>query len=302
MEVKYNITQGQRKDMAHKIAELIDYDCRYAGMPSKAYNIGDFTLTFDCILQFSDRTDSELVEKVLEGLEAAGYEFEGQEQSDCEDETDASAEEDSEEIENTIESETDAPEPVAEDFAAETEELEPQTEDANESVGAPEPQEQKAETETAAESDTNDDKTQLTITMPKDFFTEGSIDRLRKLTENKAHLFQHAFQTESLEITETEDAVEFPWFTVSQTGDGDAYSVFISKLCEFTNTQKRVNNRQDDSDNEKFSFRCFLIRIGMVGTDYKAARKVLLRNLEGSSAFRHGRPNEKGENTDAVSE
>ena len=301
MEVKYNITQGQRKDMAHKIAELIDYDCRYAGMPSKAYVIGDFTLTFECILQFSDRTDSELVEKVLEGLEAAGYEFEGQEQSDCENETDAPA------------AEADAPETQAEDANDEMEDSEPQASDATEEADkpetpvenaaeeadAPEPQEQKAEPKTAAE---DNGETGLIIKMPKDFFTDGSIDRLRKLTENKAHLFQHAFQTESLEITETEDAVEFPWFTVSQTGDGDAYSIFISKLCEFANTQKRVNNRQDDSDNEKFSFRCFLIRIGMVGTDYKAARKVLLRNLEGSSAFRHGRPNEKEVDSDEISE
>lgn len=51
---------------------------------------------------------------------------------------------------------------------------------------------------------------------------------------------------------------------------------------------------------EKYAFRCFLLRLGMIGADYKAARKVLLRNLTGSSAFRHGKP--EGGADDAVSE
>jgi hypothetical protein len=43
-------------------------------------------------------------------------------------------------------------------------------------------------------------------------------------------------------------------------------------------------------DNEKFAFRVFLIRLGFVGDDYKNARKILLRNLTGNSAFKNGRP------------
>ena len=45
------------------------------------------------------------------------------------------------------------------------------------------------------------------------------------------------------------------------------------------------------------------IRLGMIGTDYKHTRKVLLRNLTGSSAFRHGTPDmTEGGADDAVSE
>ena len=36
--------------------------------------------------------------------------------------------------------------------------------------------------------------------------------------------------------------------------------------------------------------RVYLIRLGMVGDEYKQTRKILLRNLEGSSAFRKGVP------------
>ena len=59
-------------------------------------------------------------------------------------------------------------------------------------------------------------------------------------------------------------------------------------------------NKPDTSDNEKNAFRCFLLRLGMIGEEYKPARKVLLRRLTGSSAFRHGKP-ERGAD-DAVSE
>ena len=71
-------------------------------------------------------------------------------------------------------------------------------------------------------------------------------------------------------------------------------------LCEFAKNLQRVVNKPDTSDNEKYAFRCFLLRLGMIGADYKAARKVLLRNLTGSSAFRHGKP--EGGADDAVSE
>ena len=71
-------------------------------------------------------------------------------------------------------------------------------------------------------------------------------------------------------------------------------------LCEFAKNLQRVVNKPDTSDNEKYAFRCFLLRLGMIGADYKAARKVLLRNLTGSSAFRHGKP--EGGADDTVSE
>lgn len=129
----------------------------------------------------------------------------------------------------------------------------------------------------------------LTVQMPLDSLSERTLNRIRRIIENKGELFKSAFKMGCLEIQTTEKTVDFPWFTVEQEGDADAYSTFISMLCEFAKNRNRINNKPDTSDNEKYAFRCFLIRIGMVGTEYKAARKVLLRNLTGSSAFRHGR-------------
>lgn len=134
----------------------------------------------------------------------------------------------------------------------------------------------------------NNESNKLTVQMPLNSLSERTLNRVRRIIENKGELFKSAFKTDSLEIQTTEKTVDFPWFTVEQDGDADAYCTFISMLCEFAKNRNRINNKPDTSDNEKYAFRCFLIRIGMIGTEYKAARKVLLRNLTGSSAFRHG--------------
>lgn len=145
-----------------------------------------------------------------------------------------------------------------------------------------------------------DEPVTLTISMPRDFFTEQSMNNLLQLIANKETLLKHALNTESLAVNECEETVEFPWFTVEKDGDGDAYAKFITMLCEFAKNLKRVVNKPDTSDNEKYAFRCFLLRLGMIGAEFKPARKVLLRNLTGSSAFRHGKP--EGGADDAVSE
>ena len=67
-----------------------------------------------------------------------------------------------------------------------------------------------------------------------------------------------------------------------------AYTDFIGKLCEFSANAKRVSMKEKAVDNEKYAFRCFLLRLGFIGADFKTDRKILLRNLDGSSAFRDG--------------
>ena len=135
----------------------------------------------------------------------------------------------------------------------------------------------------------------LTVQMPADFFDEHTLSNLQQICENKATLFKAAFQTDTLDIISSDEKVEFPWFTVRQDGDADAYCTFISMLCEFAKNQKRINNKPDTSDNPKYTMRCYLLRLGMIGAEYKSTRKVLLRNLSGSSAFRKAANDEVSE-------
>lgn len=136
----------------------------------------------------------------------------------------------------------------------------------------------------------------LTVEMPLEMVDESTIDRLRKIVENKGELFKTAFKTDNLEIIVEADKICFPWFTLENDSDAEAYCTFISMLCEFAKNHKRINNKPDTSDNPKYTMRCYLLRLGMIGAEYKSTRKVLLRNLSGSSAFRKvGNSNEVSE-------
>ena len=140
-----------------------------------------------------------------------------------------------------------------------------------------------AGTDTAEKADNR-----LTISIPKETLDEQTLNNLDRILENKGTLIRHALQTDSLEYTVTESEVQFPWFTLEEPEDADAYSRFLTALIDMAKNQKRINNKPDTSDNEKYAFRCFLLRLGFIGTEFKSVRKVLLRNLTGSSAFRNG--------------
>ena len=71
----------------------------------------------------------------------------------------------------------------------------------------------------------------LTVQMSADFFTKHTLGNLRQSCENKAALFQAAFQTDCLDIILSDEKVEFPWFTVEQDGDADAYCTL--QRCDF---------------------------------------------------------------------
>lgn len=132
---------------------------------------------------------------------------------------------------------------------------------------------------------------QLTIEMPLEGFTEESITKLEKLIASKATLIKKAIGADALPIERTETTLKFPWFKLPADSDEvSAYSRFIGAICAAAREQKRVNSREKAVDNEKFAFRVFLIRLGFVGDEYKAARKILLSNLSGNSAFKNGRP------------
>ena len=105
--------------------------------------------------------------------------------------------------------------------------------------------------------------------------------------QDKQTLFQRAFRMDSTEIEITEEKINFTWFPYTTDSDEmAAYTQFISRLCDMARDAKRVSSKPTETDNDKYAFRCFLLRLGFIGKEYKTARKILLRNLTGNSAFR----------------
>ena len=145
--------------------------------------------------------------------------------------------------------------------------------------------------EEAAPTEEVDVPDSLTISMPKDGFTDEAIANLQHLVESKATLIKKALGAETLTITVEDDKISFPWFTGFPAPEEiSAYAKFIGRLCGMAKTQKRVTAKDKTVDNDKYAFRCFLLRLGFIGAEYKADRKILLKNLTGSSAFKGGAP------------
>ena len=135
--------------------------------------------------------------------------------------------------------------------------------------------------------------TAICISMPRSLFTDSNLENLKAIVAAKGNLIKKALGTDELPIEVTDTKVSFPWFPAIPTPDEmKAYDTFICKLCEMARNQKRVSAKEKATDNEKYAFRCFLLRLGFIGAEYKTERKILLRNLTGSSAFRGGQPKE----------
>ena len=129
----------------------------------------------------------------------------------------------------------------------------------------------------------------LTIVIPRESLTDTALENLQKIIANKQILFQHAFRTDSTEIEITDEKINFTWFPYTTDSDEIvAYTQFISRLCDMARDAKRVSSKPTETDNDKYAFRCFLLRLGFIGKEYKTARKILLRNLTENSAFRCG--------------
>ena len=126
----------------------------------------------------------------------------------------------------------------------------------------------------------------LCISFPKSMYEKRTLENLKNLVEGKGTLMKKAFRTDSLEIVVDDEKVSFPWFELIDSDHFNAYTQFIAAVTKMAREQKRILGKERTVENEKYAFRCFLLRLGFIGDDYKLTRKILLENLEGSAAFK----------------
>ncbi|MEN6635769.1 MAG: virulence protein [Clostridiaceae bacterium] len=131
------------------------------------------------------------------------------------------------------------------------------------------------------------DPDRLAVELPMNGMTPTAMENLRRLVASKATLLKKALNTDSLPITEHSDRIEFRWFnSTNDQAEIAAFYQLVHGLCELARTQKRASATEQEVENEKYAFRCFLLRLGFIGSGYKEARKILLKNLFGNAAFR----------------
>ena len=143
--------------------------------------------------------------------------------------------------------------------------------------------------ETPAEEPTTESEPEaisLTVEIP---FDKVNVGNLMKLLDAKGDLIKKALGISDIRIEMKEDRVAFPWFTEVEPESAMAYTNFIAALCRMSKEAKRVTATAKEVENEKYAFRCFLLRLGFIGAEYKKDRKILLQNLSGSAALRDGK-------------
>lgn len=131
----------------------------------------------------------------------------------------------------------------------------------------------------------------LTVSMPRKYFNDQALLNLKNLVESKHTLIKNALGIAELPIEVGEEKVSFPWFVIKPADEDavTAYTHFIYALCEMARNQRRINGTEKEVENEKYAFRCFLLRLGFIGEQYKVERKILLQNLSGSAAFKNNK-------------
>ena len=287
MKVNYNIQKEERKAMVGIISKAVGENPVYCGAPSFSYKVGAFEITKAGILCFDDAADEATVTRVRTALREAGFTAEdGENEASC---ADTGAKESS--TTESAMSETPCADTGA-DAPSRTEAADDEPTPTETVVEEPAPME-------AVMEEPNEDS--LSISLPRSLFTETALKNLDALLLSKGRLIRHAFDIKEATYTLTNDRITFAWLHGTITDEtAKAYAEFISKLCLMARTQKRVTAKEKIVDNEKYAFRCFLLRLGMIGNAYKVSRKILLQNLTGSSAFKSG--HRKGAERHAFSE
>ncbi len=105
---------------------------------------------------------------------------------------------------------------------------------------------------------------------------EGFYDRLQG--------FGGAAANRGLIFEEETITVTFPF--TSDHDESKAFIHLVMLINQQAKEQKRINKDAIKPENERYAFRCWLVRLGMNGKEYASSRKVLLKNLEGNCAFK----------------
>ncbi len=126
-----------------------------------------------------------------------------------------------------------------------------------------------------------------TISVPFDSADTLLEYRITKLINAKSKLFMKAFNTDKLDFEIKDDTITFKWLSGDATPEMIQASMkFFSLLVKLVKEGNSVKCKEREIHSEKYAMRCFLVRLGFIGDEFKKDRKLLMQNLSGSSAFR----------------
>lgn len=263
--MNFKIRTDDRKAFVKMLADLTGEQSNYLGMPTRSYRVGCYTIDPECVITF-ERDEKDIIPT----LKQKGF------------------------IDSDLE--------VSEGAAL------------RESDQAAEPE---AQSETAFPM-------KLDISLPLSNHSAESIRQLLYFIYGREELFNKvlngtfhvndefltalADNTNVLDITNlmsakeafenehgtaftgiliTEDKLTFTGFgEIGSAEEADAYRAFAVKMNEYAISSRRILPKKiKRTESEKYDMRNILVRIGLGGSEYKEARRVILKGLTGASAF-----------------
>lgn len=290
--LKFELNIADRKTLANRMEELTGIHPYYTRAPLYAYDIGNYTIDRDGnLLVEPENADAELLTTLLnEGLIRGGESIESTDDQP----------EDTEPTENL------ADESVAEEEPDGATEDEP---DAEESESEDQPEEVPLDLELAFPTSQHNGvslrnlvnliysrgrliskatgghfhvETDLVETLRDDSCTYTVANFIEAL---KSYEAQCGTAMEGLVITE--EKVSFTGFpTASDYDHLTAFGHLAILMNQQAISQKRIQAKDVNDENEKYALRTWLLRLGMNGPDFKETRKILMENLSGHAAFR----------------
>lgn len=117
---------------------------------------------------------------------------------------------------------------------------------------------------------------------------ETALSNLDKILKSKETLIRKSLEAQGEIAARLEDSkLIFDFFRATTNKDEiSACVLLMMRIWEQAQTLRRVVAKEQAMDNEKYAFRCFLLRLGFIGDRYRQERKVLLARLEGNMAFK----------------
>lgn len=92
----------------------------------------------------------------------------------------------------------------------------------------------------------------------------------------------------NLHSTFTKGTIEFRLFNGTlHAGKIRSYIVLCLAISHQALNQKSASPRRTYTNNEKYTFRCWLLRLGLIGDEFKNCRMHLMKSLDGNSAWRN---------------
>lgn len=94
--------------------------------------------------------------------------------------------------------------------------------------------------------------------------------------------------------------IEFRLFQFDEPGDGRQGGLHAGQLksmiqlclamSELAKELRYASPKKQQDENVAYALRCWMLRLGFIGDEFKTARDYFMRNAEGNCAWRHGRP------------